>query len=248
MDSAASHPPADAGLVLLSFLETLRETGAGALEMPRYPLGKGFECLEKLEAAARTEGRLLGMLHDWHRIDSLEAGSPTFDEEAAWWGARMFLRVAWLYLDRAASEEDSAALLKEDMPRKDTAEAHFSADLTLHWLPDLFKQAQAASPEDPLLGHIRLLAARAPLSGMGISWPNPSIPDALRAHPGIWRLLIDRVIASRDREKLSDPAIAEAVRTALGSFADVLAKGLLDPVPIPNSVPQPTILERGSDR
>lgn len=226
------HPPGN----LVSFFESLRETGSAALEMSFYPMGKGLDFLKQIERSAHDEGSLLAMLHDWHRVDSLEASSPLFDEEAAWWGVRMFVRAAWLYLERGTSAQHLDSLLGEPMPHSDSAAAHFSADLTLRWLPDLYTQARAVSPNDPLLAHLRNLASQAPLSGIGIPWgPDDSepkrpitIPNAVTNDAGIWRLLIDRVIERRDREKLTHPAVSNSVRVALGSFGDVLAKGLLD--------------------
>lgn len=221
---------------LTAFLESLRETGSTALEMPFYPMGKGADFLKQIERSALEDGSLLAMLHDWHRVDSLEAGRPLFDEEAAWWGARMFIRSAWLYLERGTSALHLESLLGEPMPHSDSAAAHFSADLCLRWLPDLYAQARAISPTDPLLTHLRTLASRAPLSGIGIPWKSDdseakgpaTIPNAAQNDTGIWRLLIDRVIERRDREKLSHPAILNSVRSALGAYADILAKGLLD--------------------
>lgn len=204
--------------------------------MPPHTFGKGRAALESLEKASLADGRLVAMLQDWHRLDCLEAGYPVFDEEAAWWGARMFTRVSWLYLDRASAAADASDLLREEMPGGDRATAHFSADLALRWLPDLHVLARAASPEDPLIEQMRLLGRRAPLSGIGIPWlaegeKLEGIPHRLaiiQSDAGIWRLLIDRVIERRDREKLTDPAIAESVAVALGAFPRELADGFLD--------------------
>jgi len=106
-----------------------------------------------------------------------------------------------------------------DAPR--TASAHYSADLVLRFLPDAWRLAKEAAEGDPLVKTIRDLAARWPLSSVGIpDLPAPAI-DGIAEHPALVALYVDRVIERRDRSRLNDPRIRDAFLTAMGAHHDL---------------------------
>ena len=87
--------------------------------------------------------------------------------------------------------------------------------------------AKSMSSGDPLVSGLEDAARRFPLSGVGIALEEP-LPDvsALKRHPGLWRLLIDRVIERQDVSRLADPVVRTAVADALGEHALRLAPKL----------------------
>lgn len=124
------------------------------------------------------------------------------------------------------------------------AAAVFSADLCLRHLPAIFRMAQTLSPGDPLLGALQNLAARFPLSGVGIAAGGHGLPESdslpvILSHPGLRQLFLDRILTTRSRDWLHHPQIAEALQQTLGSHAQTLAPGFQThpPTATPNGPP-----------
>ena len=218
---------------LLAFLAAVHVTGAGSLH----------DCLRHIEFEAAADPRIGQLLARWHSeaAEELSGPAPAFDEPAARWAAAILFRAAWLYLNRDATEAEAAALLSVLLPVPVTASSLFSADLTLRRLPDVQRMALALAPGDPLLVQLQAIAAAHPLSCAAMPPEegrerHPAAPawNVMRAHPGLWRLFIDRVIAARARWWLHVPDVREAVRTAAGAYAGDLvpAFDLSEPAPL----------------
>ena len=108
-----------------------------------------------------------------------------------------------------------------------------SADLTLRWLPDVHRMALALAPGDLLLAHLQRIAAAHPLSCAAmppeenaLREPQAAVWNVLRAHPGLWRLFIDRIIAANARWWLARSEVREAVRADAGTYAKQLVPAL----------------------
>jgi len=106
-----------------------------------------------------------------------------------------------------------------DAPR--TAGDHYSADLTLRFLPDVWRLAKEAAEGDPLVTSIRELAAHWPLSSVGMpDLPAPAI-DSITDHPALMALYVDRIIEHRDRLRLGEPRIRDAFLRAIGAHREL---------------------------
>jgi len=223
-----------------AFLRELRTTGAPVVRL--RGAGELHDCLRHIEAGAAADAGLIPLLREWH-TEALEelAGPPLpFDEPAARWGAQMLFRAAWFYLHRDAAESQVVTLLADPLPGGPSAQVMFSADLALQYLPGLHRLARTLAPGDPLLGALQRMAEALPLSGAGIEpeegrvrQPQAAAWQAVRAHPGLWRMFTDRVIAANARWWLGREEVKEAVRRAAGAFAGELvpAFDLSDSVP-----------------
>jgi hypothetical protein len=219
-------PPLPRPGAVASFFRELRSSGAPVVRLSGA--GKLDGCLRLMEAeAARDEG-LAALLKEWHgeACEDLAGPALEFDEAAARRGTTMLFRAAWFYLHRDAAAAQMSALLEEPLPAPVTAAALFSADLTLRYLPEVHRLARTLAPGDPLLAALQAMAEAQPLSGAGIPpaedgtrTPDAAAWSAMRAHPGLWRLFIDRVIHANARWWLAREDVRETVRHATGAFA-----------------------------
>lgn len=211
---------------MLAFLSELRSTGAPVVRLKG--IGDLQDCLKQIEIDALRSRGVTVLLREWHQEASLDlAGTPLeFDESAARWGAMTLFRAAWFYLHRDAEATDLSSLFSESMPKPLSAEALFSVDLTMRYLADLFRIAKTLAPGDPLLDGLQHLAESLPLSGAGIeTQENETRCEqsnawlALKSHPGLWQIFIDRIIRSHARWWLPVPCVREAVQRAAGAFS-----------------------------
>jgi hypothetical protein len=92
---------------------------------------------------------------------------------------------------------------------------HYSVDVVFRFLPDLARFARSAADNDPLLEPLQRWARQWPLSSVGMAGVDGA-DVAFVAHPALLALYVDRVIATRDRSRLADERVRQAVRAALG--------------------------------
>ena len=222
----------------LTFLLELRATGAPVIRLTGQGSWRGV--LPRIEAEAAGDPQMAALLESWHREAAEDLGGPplAFDGTAARHGALLLFRSAWAYLHRDSQASEVTQLLCAPLPWEPTAAAQFSADLTLQYLPALFRMAQALAPGDPLLPALRHLSAVLPLGAIGFP-PQDDVPavaeprawQALRAHPGLWQLFLDRAVQRHDRAWLDHPDIARGLRHALGAHLQELAPAIAPPRP-----------------
>jgi hypothetical protein len=132
-------------------------------------------------------------------------------------------------LDRESESDQVAAMLAEPIPGAATPAAVFSADLTLQWMPGVFRLARTLAPGDPLLVALQKLAVALPLSGVGVEPEMEAdlpVLTSLQAHPGLWQLFIDRVVQSNARWWLRVPAVRDALQQVAGAFPQELVPAL----------------------
>ena len=168
------------------------------------------------------------LLTDFERLYrlSLAGEPPPLDIEIAGAAAQTLYRLCQCLVYRELMPDQTLAQGDRLPDAPPTASAHYSADLVLRFLPDAWRLAKEAAEGDPLVTTIRELAARWPLSSVGISdLPAPDI-DGIAEHPALLALYVDRVIERRDRSRLNDPRVRDALLTAMGAHHD-LAPGLL---------------------
>ena len=244
-------PPVPQPGTVSAFLRELRVTGVPVVRL-RGP-GELTDCLRHIEADAAADAALVPLLREWHEEALADLAGPplAFDAPAARYGAQMLFRAAWFYLHRDAPAQHVTTLLSDPIPGGPSAAALFSADLALRCLPDLHRIARTLAPGDPLLGALQRLADALPLSGAAVPpdedttrQPQSTAWLAMRHHPGLWRMFIDRVIAGNARWWLPREDVRQALRRAAGFFAAELvpAFDLSEPaLPAPSPDPVPSL-------
>src|SRR5262245_56399356 len=175
------------------------------------------------EISTRERDEAQRLLTDFERLFrlSLTGEPPPVDMGIANAAAQTLYRLCQCLVYRELMPDQALAQGDRlpDAPR--TASAHYSADLTLRFLPDAWRLAKEAAEGDPLVTTIRELAARWPLSSVGIpDFPAPAIDD-IAEHPALLALYVDRIIERRDRSRLNDPRIRDAFLTAMGAHPEL---------------------------
>ncbi|HVW35773.1 MAG TPA: hypothetical protein VHB99_00660 [Pirellulales bacterium] len=148
---------------------------------------------------------------------------PPLAQAAARWAAEQFYRACQFTVNRDAGAEKIAAALAAPCPSAPAASRHVSVDQVFRFLPDLYRLAHAASPDDPLCERLGNWAAEWPLSSVGIANVNPRNIDDVLDHAGLRTLYVDRIIARRDRSRLSEPRVRQAVLAAVGNYRELAA-------------------------
>jgi hypothetical protein len=200
---------------LVDWLTSLRSTGRAFILLSNGE--KEADAKRRWESEARSVG-VTKLLRTWHAAAGLELAhsEPEFHETAAQWGALMLLRAAWAYLFRETDPKEVVTEFQSKLPDPDNPAAHFSADLTLCWLPDYFRLAQAIADHDPVLAALNQLGGQVPLSSIGVGdcAPDEAALATLRQHPGLWRAYLDRILRLRDRQRLEHPLVQESMPLA----------------------------------
>ncbi len=171
------------------------------------------------------------VLADFERQWRLELppSPPEFDLVAARWAALRLFRACQLTVYRDPGEEIVAAELSVPLPRPLSPAVHYSVDVTFRFLPDLFRFAQSASQDDPLIAYLQRFAINWPLSSVGLAeidrqtQAQPS-SEPFANVPCLLALYVDRILATEDVSRLDDQDARQGVRRALGSFLDLSPK------------------------
>ncbi|MGI8981288.1 MAG: hypothetical protein ACR2FY_18840 [Pirellulaceae bacterium] len=196
---------------LSAYLRALFDHGRVQVAAPtdcitRMDESKAEEALREQDTASRLEGP--GKL-------------PELDLAVAMWAARTCYGACQLIVYRQLDERAIAELLSAAVPPPHSPSGHWSADLTLRFLPDLLRHASVASEQDPLVTHLRSLAYAWPLSSVGIEGIVPQHVEELAASPSLLHLYVDRILAHKDFSRLEHPAVREATRQALGMHTEL---------------------------
>lgn len=159
----------------------------------------------------------------WH----FPGPQPPFNMDVAARMATWFYSAAMVYADRSMTGEISSGLLRPFEIEAADASVHYSADIVLRHLPALHELATGLAEGDPILSNLGEMAWRWPLSSVGIKKPaNPGYPNlsAIRSHPGLWRLFLDRVISTIDSDCLRDEVTRSATRNSLGLHPELASQ------------------------
>ena len=188
-----------------SFLSSLLETGRVRLAAPA----------ELSEAELRAGDKVLADFEPVYRLE-LPGEPPALDAQAARWAGVMFFRACQCAVFRDVPAEAVAEALSIPCPVPLSPATHYSVDVIFRFLPDLMLFAHSAAEKDPLLDHLRLLARNWPLSSVGMTGVDVGDVSTLTTNPALLALYVDRIIARRDRTRLTDERVREGVRRALG--------------------------------
>lgn len=167
------------------------------------------------------------LLEEYYRADVLTMPhmAPPFHPDAALWAAKYIFSTIQLVLLRDIGEEKMNSLLG-NYTGGYTPESIYSADLTLRFLPDIFKFASGLSPDDPLVARLKTTAQLWPFSSVGITDVSIAIDDAITAHPSLRQAYIDRIIQKKDTYRLQGEKEKKLVKEALGIHQASLWPGL----------------------
>lgn len=149
--------------------------------------------------------------------------APEFLIDAALWAAETIYRSSQCLVYPELSVQ-IARLITAPAPRgPHTAAQHYSVDLALRFLPDIWRLARSRAEEGPLVSQALDLAAEWPLSSVGISGISARSIDAIAADECLLALYVDRVLERKDRSRLDDPRVRNKVQAAIGPFDDLAA-------------------------
>lgn len=153
---------------------------------------------------------------------------PALEPRSAVWALRLTYRAAQALIYREIDGDEVRQILAEPCPSSPAPAVCFSVDLSFCLLPDLISLARGLSEDDPLVTSLLSLAARWPLSSVGVKGLPAVDPSAFLADRSLRRLYADRVIEKADASRLDDPAARQAVREALGAFGALAPAGILE--------------------
>jgi hypothetical protein len=151
--------------------------------------------------------------------------APVFDAGAALWSAQFIYRSFQLLLLRQLGPEHiQTELTAYSMPQ--TAEAIYSADLTLRYLPMVFNLAKRLAPDDPLVQRLLVTGAQWPYSSVGCTINISAIDtDVVLAHPSLSIAYADKVIEAKDNKRILNDKERTLVLSVLGNYAQLLWPG-----------------------
>lgn len=179
---------------------------------------------KQLKTDIAEEKELVFYLENEYENEALEYPfeAPSFDKSAALWAAKIIYFGAQLLLFREETAKDISTLFPEYGSQK-SASVHLSADICLRFLPSLLSKLREIDPEDPLIQRMEKILQGFPYSAVGYftetgKWQ----PDNNLMENSCSRLLmINRVIAKKDRIIAADPHIKSLIESALGNHLQV---------------------------
>jgi len=193
-----------------SFLSQLFEHGrvhvAGADEISHEELAEARTQLTEFERAWR---------------ETLPGTPPEFLIEPALWSAET-IYCACRRLVYREWDAERALRCSTAAPRgARTAALHYSVDLAMRFLPDVWRLARTEAEGDALGSQLLELAGEWPLSSVGIPEVSASSIDEIEQSECLLALYVDRILERKDRSRLDDPRIRSAAQAAVGLFKDL---------------------------
>jgi hypothetical protein len=191
----------------------------GLLEGGRVVLKTPFVPAPAELAAAES---VLAEFEQRYRLE-MPGEAPAFSPSAAIWGAELTYLACQCLAFREIDEAELNRRLSRSFAGSRDASVHYSVDLTLRLLPDLYHRARSTSRNDPLVACLQDWAEAWPLSSLGMpekpdkkAPTDPKLIDPILAHASLRTLYVDRIIARNDLSRLSDRRVAELVTAAIG--------------------------------
>src|SRR5262245_22559445 len=128
--------------------------------------------------------------YEQHALDV--AGPPiAFDPAAAVGAALVLARACWLLVGDDEAGGDSLTVGAEPS----SPSAHLSADVTLRFLPSVYRRARLANADGALAIELARLLREWPLSGVLADLDGaPSTPPEFGGHPGLQLLYAERLV------------------------------------------------------
>ncbi len=146
---------------------------------PRLSSGEEADVIADLRAA-----------FDRHALD-VAGPRLVFDESAALGAARVVAEACWLLVGTDGTER--MALKHGAEP--DSPVAHLSADVTLRFLPAVYRRSRVRFPDGPLTAELDRVLREWPLSGVLADLDgSPTTPPEFGGHPGLQLLYAERLV------------------------------------------------------
>jgi MoxR-vWA-beta-propeller ternary system domain bpX4 len=163
------------------------------------------------------EKEVLKILQRYYTEDILEMPetAPAFNEAAALWAAKYFYVAVQLTVLR----DEGEAIINEKLQlftETITADAVYSADLILRYLPALLQLAKGLSPADILVKVLEQTAAEWPFSSTGIEVGAIKNEDIIFTHPSLTITYTDRLITAKDIKRISGNQLQQHILSATG--------------------------------
>jgi hypothetical protein len=193
----------------VEFVQSLLETGRVKVPAGDAPIEDLDPAVAELDRAARTDA---------------PSEAPPLVAPAASWGLQILYRACQALVFREIDAETVRRTLAEPCPLPPSPAVHYSADLSLRYLPDLLTLARGIAPDDPLVTGLTALAQAWPLSSVGVADARAVDPSPLLDHPSLRQLYVDRIIERGDASRLAHPAVRAAIREALGAYPSLAPK------------------------
>jgi hypothetical protein len=156
---------------------------------------------------------------------TMPGDAPAFHVEAGAWAAKYVFYVSQLILLRDMDEDVMQGYLSP-FEGEHSAEATYSADLLLRFLPDLFRLGSGLSPGDPLVANLMQTALSWPYSSIGLKDAAAPIPPEVLNNSSLKLAYIDRVIVKKDTGRLRGADEKELLKEVLGDHRQLLWPGL----------------------
>jgi hypothetical protein len=153
--------------------------------------------------------------------------APPFNQAAAVWAAKIIYFGAQLLLFREETAKDINALFP-DCKEQRSGSIQLSADICLRFLPSLLHKLKEIDPDDPLIQKMENILLAFPYSAVGY-FTEPGkllLDDSFMNNDCCRTLLVNRVIAKKDRYTATDHGIKPFIDSALGNYQQVFWPGL----------------------
>ena len=157
--------------------------------------------LEELDVQARAD---------------LAGEPPDFIPTATAWAAIQFYRACQLSVSRDIAAEKVVQGLGIQCPGTVQPATCYSVDLIFRFLPDLYRIASRAAPEDVLISVLRTWAHTWPLSSVGIRLEQDFSISAFADSSALLRLYCDRITAERATDRTRDLRVQTMLQADLG--------------------------------
>lgn len=175
------------------------------------------------DRSPRDQQSAVGVLREFEQHDRANwpAGQPEFSEQVGLWGANLLYQACHFVVQRDANPDSLDQALTVACPQPPSASVHYSADLTLRFLPDVLRLAKAAAADDPLVEMLMELARQWPLSSVGTPALHNVNVSCLVQNPCLLQAYVDRIIRKSDVSRLSHPTVRQAARASLGLYPEL---------------------------
>jgi hypothetical protein len=150
---------------------------------------------ERPESAREPEPAVLTLLEKAYSSYRLEIAGPPipFEAKTAWSAAELVRQAGWFLVSHDEPEPELESRLQLAGPPA-TAAQHLSADVTLRYLPQVHRRAQALSPDDLLVKKLTTILRQWPLSGvLADIEEEPLGPLDFDGHAGLCLLYAERL-------------------------------------------------------
>lgn len=151
--------------------------------------------------------------------------APRFDEEQSARAAAVLYTFCRATVYRELDEQSVAEQLKQiGLAPTNSVEGHYSVDLVLRFLPQVYERLRRTSSSDPVLTLALEVARQWPLSSVGIPDSGPDVLPAAFLDRGVFRVYTDRVVSVADIGRMNLPEVAAAVDATLGPYDNLRRK------------------------